>query len=103
MVSMVAAVTFDKDVQASFEQALMLIGGVASYEKAFTERVVPFNLSTDMDTRDVRIGHEKISLSNVLFDPSVFVSIHAPRRFERGGALSRARHRVRRRPCLKGW
>jgi len=57
------------------------------WEELFTKRVVPFNLSEDMETREVKISDEKIGLSHILFKPNVFVSTHTLRRSERGTIL----------------
>jgi len=146
MASKVAVVEIDKDVQASFEKALKLIGNiddlnttersvviklgvfdhkkehhttvsvvsaiVDSFNKApriflaesdnykgtgterlqiwktlFTERVVPFNLSEDTETKEVMIADEKKCFSHILFKPNIFVSTHALRRYDRGTIL----------------
>jgi len=146
VVSKVAIVEFDDDVQESFELALKLIGGIDdlnttkktvvikpgvfhhkkknhptpslvnaianSFNKAprifiaesdnykgtgserlqvwkevFTKRVVPFNLSEDAETKQVKIADENIGLSHVLFKPNVFVSTHVLRRAEYGAIL----------------
>jgi len=57
------------------------------WKQLFNERVVPFNLSDDTDTREVKIADEKICLSHILFKPNVFVSTHALRISERGTIL----------------
>jgi len=57
------------------------------WKEAFTERVVPFNLSEDTNTKEVKIADEKISFSHTLFKPNVFVSTHALRQSERGTIL----------------
>jgi len=146
MVSKVAIVEFNEDVQESFKQALKLIGkiddlnttkrsavikvGVFDHRKEhhttvnvanaiinsfnrapqifltesdnykgkgserlqiwkelFTERVMPFNLSDDMNTQEVKIADEEIGLSHILFKPNVFVSTHTLRKYERGSIL----------------
>ncbi|UCC33364.1 MAG: DUF362 domain-containing protein [Candidatus Bathyarchaeota archaeon] len=148
MVSRVALVKCDGNVQESFNQALNLIGGIGDlnraersvvlkvgvfnhkasrmnsptvnvvsaivdgfnaasqiyiaesdnykgtalerlqiYKELFTERVVPFNLSTDTTTREVKIAGEKMRFSGVLFEPNVIVSTHALRRYEKGTIL----------------
>jgi uncharacterized protein (DUF362 family) len=147
MVSKVAIVEFNGDVQESFKQALQLIGyiddlntkersvvikvGIFDHKKGhhhttvsvadaiinsfnvtpqiflaesdnykgkgserlqiwkdlFTKRVVPFNLSDDMNTKEVRIADEKMSLSHILFKPTVFVSTHVLREYEKGSVL----------------
>jgi len=57
------------------------------YKEVFTKRVMPFSLSDDMDTREVRIADEKMDFSHVLFKPNVFVSTHALRRYDKGTIL----------------
>lgn len=57
------------------------------WKPLFTKRVVPFNLSEDAETTDVRIAGEKIGLSHILFKPNVFVSTHALRKSDRGTIL----------------
>jgi len=146
VVSKVAVIEFDEDVQESFKQALKLIGkiddlnstersvvvkvGVFDHKKGhhttvsvtnaiinsfnrapqvflaesdnykgkgserlqiwktlFTERVIPFNLSDDTHTREVKIADEKIPLSHIVFKPNIFVSTHVLRRSEIGTIL----------------
>jgi len=55
------------------------------WHEVFNERVVPFNLSTDTDTRKVKVGKEEVGFSRILFKPNIFVSTHVPRRFDNGG------------------
>jgi len=57
------------------------------WKALFNERVLPFNLSDDKNTRKVKIADEEIGLSHVLFKPNVFVSTHVLRTFERGSIL----------------
>jgi uncharacterized protein (DUF362 family) len=57
------------------------------WKKIFDERVTPFNLSDDTETRNVRIAGQEMKLSHVLFKPNVFVSTHILRSFERGSIL----------------
>jgi len=57
------------------------------WKSLFNERVVPFNLSEDTDTVEVKIADEKIRFSHILFKPNVFVSTHALRRYEKGTIL----------------
>lgn len=57
------------------------------WKSLFNERIVPFNLSDDTETRQVKIADETIGLSHVLFKPNVFVSTHALRRSDRGTIL----------------
>jgi len=55
------------------------------WNSVFGERVVPFNLSADEDTREVRILGERVPFSHLLFKPNVFVSTHVPRRYQGAG------------------
>lgn len=57
------------------------------YKKLFDERVVPFNLSEDTNTRNVKIADEDMGFSHILFKPNVLVSTHALRRYEKGTIL----------------
>ena len=54
------------------------------WKSLFTERVVPFNLSEDVDTREVDVAGEKMHLSHLLFKPNVLVSVHALRKYDKG-------------------
>jgi uncharacterized protein (DUF362 family) len=57
------------------------------WKELFADNVLPFNLSEDTETRQFRIGGENLQLSHVLFKPSVFVSTHVLRTFDRGSIL----------------
>jgi len=57
------------------------------WKELFTERVVPFNLSDDADTREVKVADEKIRLSHILFKPNVIVSTHVLREYDKGTIL----------------
>jgi uncharacterized protein (DUF362 family) len=57
------------------------------WREAFTKHVVPFNLSEDTDTKQVKIADENIGLSHILFKPNVFVSVHVLRKTEYGTIL----------------
>lgn len=57
------------------------------WKEAYTNRVVPFNLSEDTDTKKVKIADENIGLSQILFKPNVFVSTHVLRKTEYGSVL----------------
>jgi len=57
------------------------------WKELFTERVAPFNLSEDPNTRKVKIADEEIGFSHILFEPNVFVSTHVLRTFEKGSIL----------------
>ena len=54
------------------------------WKELFTDRVRPFNLSEDTDTKKVKVADEEMQLSHILFKPNVFVSTHILRTFERG-------------------
>jgi uncharacterized protein (DUF362 family) len=57
------------------------------WKSLFSKRVVPFNLSEDPDTKQVKIADEKIALSHLLFKPNVVVSTHVLRTYEQGSVL----------------
>jgi len=57
------------------------------WKPLFSKRVVPFNLSEDTDTKEVKIVDEKIPLSHILFKPNVLVSTHILRTYEQGSVL----------------
>jgi len=57
------------------------------WKELFTNRVVPFNLSDDTETRKVKVADEEMKFSHILFKPNVFVSTHILRTFERGTIL----------------
>lgn len=51
----------------------------------FNDRVVPFNLSDDPETREVEVAGERVPFSHILLEPNTFVSTHVPRRYEEAG------------------
>jgi uncharacterized protein (DUF362 family) len=57
------------------------------WKTLFSKRVVPFNLSEDTDTRQVKVADERIGLSHILFKPNVFVSAHILRFYEHGSII----------------
>ncbi len=57
------------------------------WKSLFSQRVVPFNLSEDTDTKQVKIADERIALSHILFKPNVLVSTHVLRTYEQGSVL----------------
>jgi len=57
------------------------------WKELFTDRVVPFNLSDDAETRRVKVADEEMKFSHILFKPNAFVSTHILRTFERGTIL----------------
>jgi uncharacterized protein (DUF362 family) len=54
------------------------------WKELFNDRVIPFSLSDDTETKRVNVADEKMQLSHILFKPNVFVSTHILRTFERG-------------------
>jgi uncharacterized protein (DUF362 family) len=61
------------------------------YEELFDDRVVPFDLSRDSNTRKIRLdsssGSLSLDLSHILFKPNVFVDTHVIRSMPRGSIL----------------
>ena len=57
------------------------------WRELYSERVVPFNLSSDTITKTVTIAGRKMDLSNALFKPNVFVDTHILRNFQKGSIL----------------
>ena len=55
------------------------------WNQVFSERVIPFNISTDKNTRDTQVLDERVPLSNMLFKPNIFISTHVPRRYHDAG------------------
>jgi uncharacterized protein (DUF362 family) len=55
------------------------------WNECYTEKAVPFNLSTDEHTQPVTIAGEEIPFSQTLLDQKTFVSTHVPRRYENAG------------------
>ncbi|MCW3992715.1 MAG: DUF362 domain-containing protein [Candidatus Bathyarchaeota archaeon] len=55
------------------------------WKDCYNDRVVPFNLSDDKDTKAVEIAGESVPLSHILFEPNTFISTHVPRRYEDAG------------------
>ncbi|MFW9967801.1 MAG: DUF362 domain-containing protein [Candidatus Thorarchaeota archaeon] len=55
------------------------------WKECYDEKVVPFNLSDDEKTIDVRVAGETVPFSHVLLEPNTFVSTHVPRRYEDAG------------------
>jgi uncharacterized protein (DUF362 family) len=56
-------------------------------KEAFSDRIVPFDLSGDSGKRPVTIAHESLEFSHVLFDPHILVSTHVLRRVQMGSIL----------------
>ena len=57
------------------------------WKETYTEKVIPVNLSGELNTRRVTLAGQEMNLSNLLFTPNVLVSTHILRRFERGSIL----------------
>lgn len=55
------------------------------WKDCYNDRVVPFNLSADKNTRTVEIAGESVPFSHILFEPNTFISTHVPRRYEEAG------------------
>jgi uncharacterized protein (DUF362 family) len=55
------------------------------WKECYNDRVVPFNLSNDKDTKAVEIAGEKVPLSHILLEPNTFISTHISRRYEGAG------------------
>lgn len=55
------------------------------YNKVYNDRVVPFSLSKDENTREVKVADEKVAFSSVVFKPNVFISTHIARRVQNVG------------------
>ncbi|MHA3963448.1 MAG: DUF362 domain-containing protein [Candidatus Thorarchaeota archaeon SMTZ1-45] len=55
------------------------------WEECYNDRVVPFNLSEDTDTKDVVITGESVPFPRVFSEPNTFISTHVPRRYEEAG------------------
>jgi uncharacterized protein (DUF362 family) len=57
------------------------------WKSLYSDRVIPFNLSSDSETRLVKVAGQQMALSHVLFKPNVLVDTHILRSFERGSIL----------------
>lgn len=57
------------------------------WKQVFSERIVPFSLSDDPQTRKIRVADEELGFSHVLFKPNVLVSTHILRSYEKGSVL----------------
>ena len=55
------------------------------WKDVFSEKVIPFNLTTDKNIRKIKVADEIVKISHSVFKPNVFVSTHVPRRYERTG------------------
>ena len=50
------------------------------WKEVFSDRVIPFDLSHDPDTREATVCGERVRLSSSLFKPNFLVSLHVLRR-----------------------
>ncbi len=55
------------------------------WNECYSDRVVPFNLSDDSNTKEVEIAGERVPFSHVLLEQNTFISTHVPRRYEEAG------------------
>lgn len=55
------------------------------WNDCYNEKVVPFNLSDDKDTKDVEIAGESVPFPKIFSQPNTFISTHVPRRYEDAG------------------
>jgi len=55
------------------------------WKDCYNDRVTPFNLSDDKDTKTVEVAGESVPLSHILFESNTFISTHVPRRYEDAG------------------
>jgi uncharacterized protein (DUF362 family) len=54
------------------------------WKEVFSDRVLPFSLSDDPNTREITVCGEKIRFSSTLFKPNFFVSLHVLRKGKAG-------------------
>jgi uncharacterized protein (DUF362 family) len=54
------------------------------WKEVFSERVMPFSLSNDPETREITVYGEKIRFSSSLFKPNFLVSLHVLRKGKAG-------------------
>jgi uncharacterized protein (DUF362 family) len=57
------------------------------WKQLFTDRIFPFNLSEDTDTKRVKLADEEMNLSHMLFKPNVLIDTHILRSFKSGSIL----------------
>jgi hypothetical protein len=55
------------------------------WNDCYDDRVAPFNLSDEKDTKDVMIARESVAFPLVFSKPKTFISTHVPRRYEEAG------------------
>lgn len=57
------------------------------WKQLFSKHVIPFNLSEDTNTKQVKIADENIGLSHILFKPNILVSTHILRAYDKGSVI----------------
>ncbi|MFW9831276.1 MAG: DUF362 domain-containing protein [Candidatus Thorarchaeota archaeon] len=57
------------------------------WSELFSERVQPYNLSSDTKNKTVKIGEVEMNLSHMLFESRVLVSSHTLRWYEKGSVM----------------
>ena len=57
------------------------------WKELFTDRVTPFSLSDDTQTKTLKLAGDELRLSHILFKPNVLVSTHVLRGYEKGSVL----------------
>ncbi|MFX1605986.1 MAG: DUF362 domain-containing protein [Promethearchaeota archaeon] len=55
------------------------------WNDCYTDRVIPFNISDDKDTKEVGIAGESVPFPKIFSQPRTFISTHVPRRYEDAG------------------
>jgi uncharacterized protein (DUF362 family) len=55
------------------------------WKDCFNDRVIPFNLSDDKDTKNVEIAGKSVPFPLIFSEPNTFISTHVPRRYEDAG------------------
>lgn len=55
------------------------------WRDCYNDRVAPFSLSDDHETKIVEVAGENVPLSHILFESNTFISTHVPRRYEDAG------------------
>jgi len=55
------------------------------WRECFNDRVVPYNLSDDKETREVVIAGETVLFPLIFSESNTFISTHVPRRYEEAG------------------
>ena len=55
------------------------------WNDCYSNKAIPFNLSTDEKTKLVKVAGEHVPFSQTLLDHQTFISTHVPRRYEKAG------------------